>query len=1643
MLLGRWITVSNTGDDDLTVSNVSLAGSDVADFGERNSAFSLSPGATQRVDVSFIPTSAGPKTATLVIQSDDPTEPTVTISLLGTGAATSSNRVPVAAADHYVVTKDETLTVTAPGRLANDLDPDGDSITVAHASNPANGTLESNAANGSFTYSPDSGFTGTDTFSYRIRDANGSDSSFVPVTIEVVADPNRAPTAVADSYVVVQDETLSVSAPGLLANDADADSDTITATGSGAPTHGTMNLVTDGSFTYTPDSGFSGTDSFQYRIEDANGEDSAYATVTIEVLSDPNRAPTAISDQYSVATGETLTVSAPGLLRNDYDLDSDSISAVSYGRPNHGTLSLTTDGSFTYTSDPGYSGVDTFSYRIEDEHGEKSWYGTVSIDVTAPNRVPTAVSDHYTTLRGQNLSVDAPGVLANDYDPDSDSITTTGFSSPTNGSLSLTVDGSLTYVPDPGFTGTETLSYRIEDEHGTDSSFAALTIEVVDPSTTAPVATADSYTVDAGETLSVAATGLLANDRDPNDDSVSATGSTTPTHGTLNLVTDGSFTYTPNPGFSGTDSFQYRIRDANGEESAFTTVTIEVLPDPNRPPTAISDHYTVSAGETLTVDSPGVLDNDYDVDSDTVTTANFGRPNHGTVSLSVDGSLAYTPDSGFSGTDRFSYRIEDEHGVDSSFARISIEVIEPNREPTVVDDYYSIYAGETLSVDAPGLLSNDDDPDGDSISTVSSSRPAHGSRSLTTTGSFTYTPDPGYSGTDSFSYRIEDEHGENSWFGTVTIEVLPDPNRAPTASPDSYIMLQGESLTVNSPGLLANDYDADSDSVTTTNFGRPNHGTVSLSSTGSLTYVPDPSFTGTDTFVYRIEDEHGEDSLFVPVMITVVDTSVSGGPAVAVAQDSVDFGPTAAGATTTETVTVANIGDQNLTVSGATISGPNASAFAVTGGNESTVLGFGATRTLTVEYAPTAAGTDNATLTVLSDDPNEPAVAVALSGTASDDTAPTINTIVATGSSRDGSTVYTNETVDVAVHATDQFGTVGEVRISLDSQQSSYRVSKPATYDEILGNWTVSFTASDLVDDDWYDVIVTTADGEGNSATQTATDRVVVDRLPPQLAATVTRINSTAANVTVTSQSVLRTDSVAVDVEHPDGTVVPVQLKSDGSDWNGTFGLPVDGQYNLTATAVDLAGNRGTDRVTTSLSTESTDGNNTITTQIQPSGLFVRFTTNQSVNDTFVTMTESQVAVAPLVRGESGVTFLDAVLGNSLSSNLSYAQIGLPVDQSLLAAGTDVDDVTIRYFNESSNRWEDVSTTVENVTVNGSTDQYWVATVTHFSTYGAVVADTTPPTVTSTTPTDGHQLPAGTSSTTLRVEYDDTQTGINTGRTVVSFDDSLVTTDDATTVTSRYVEFEATGLTDGSSHELAVTIEDQAGNAHTETLSFTLKTATVPAPQPSGGGTSSSRQRSDVTPENPLRPQGYADIGADGRATVTLTDARVVDRIEVTIPGATGRTTVTELTDLPDGVSQPDGTNIALFDITAPNPASGTATVRISLNQSTVVSTGTRTADLRIQHYSGGVWETLGTTVVSTDGEIVLEAPVSSFSPFAVTAVDPQPEPTDDTTEPAPTPPESIPSAIDDETPGFGLLGAILGLLCAGLIGRRIDSRTQ
>jgi VCBS repeat-containing protein len=249
---------------------------------------------------------------------------------------------------------------------------------------------------------------------------------------------------------------------------------------------------------------------------------------------------------------------------------------------------------------------------------------------------------------------------------------------------------------------------------------------------------------------------------------------------------DGSFSYTPALNYSGPDSFTYKATNLHGDSSVATVaLTVNHV---DQPPVAHNDSYSTNENTALTVSAPGVLANDTDVDSATLTAALVTGASHGSLVLNADGSFRYTPASNYYGSDSFTYKASDGQ-LWSNPATVTLTINHINQPPVGNNDAYSVAKNATLTISPPGVLLNDTDPDGDPLTATLVASPGHGSLKFNSNGSFTYTPRKNFTGTDQFTYKASDGRLFSN-VATVTITVASTARAAalpaggsPTAPP--------------------------------------------------------------------------------------------------------------------------------------------------------------------------------------------------------------------------------------------------------------------------------------------------------------------------------------------------------------------------------------------------------------------------------------------------------------------------------------------------------------------------------------------------------------------------------------------------------------------------------------------------------------------------------------------------------------------------------------------------------------------------------------------------------------------------------------------------------------------------------------------
>jgi len=731
---------------------------------------------------------------------------------------TALNDAPTATPRSAVTRTNKSASITLTG---NDVDDDG--LTFSIYTQPEHGTLTLGVdfnTTGKLIYTPEPRFTGSDSFTFKSNDG-AADSD--PATVSIDITPNHPPVADLQTTTTAENTSAVIALMG-----SDPDGDPLIYRVVTPPMHGSLS-GTEPNLIYTPDTNFSGPDSFTFKVNDG-AADSVLATVSLTVIP-VNDPPTANSDTMTAQEDMPESITLTGR-----DPDGDPLTYSVVEAPSNGSLSGI-EPNLTYTPYENFNGSDSFTFKANDGMLD-SVPATISITVIPVNDPPMAKRDRTTTEEDTPVSIVLTG-----NDPDGDPLTYDVVTRPLYGSLSGT-EPNLTYRPDPNFSGSDSFSFRAYD--GKAHSILTTMWITVTPVDDLPMANSDSVT-----TQEEVAVPILLTGSDPDEDRLTYRVVTVPSHGRLSGV-EPNLTYMPNRNFNGADSFTFRANDGTADSPA-ATISITVTPVDD-PPVANSGSASIQEDTPVWIALMAS-----DPDGDPLTYRVMEGPLHGSLSGEIP-NLTYTPYPNFSGSDSFTFKVSD--GVtDSPPATVSITVTQVN-DPPIVND-----GSATTEEDTPvriALMSSD--PDGDALSYSVVASPSHGNLSGEPPN-LTYTPNKDFDGSDRFTFKVNDGT-EDSIVATVSITVAPV-NDPPTANYDSVTTQEGTPAWI---ALTGND--PDGDTLTYRVVTEPTHGRLS-GTEPNLTYTPDAHFNGSDSFTFKVNDG-ALDSVLGTVSITV--TAVNDSP---------------------------------------------------------------------------------------------------------------------------------------------------------------------------------------------------------------------------------------------------------------------------------------------------------------------------------------------------------------------------------------------------------------------------------------------------------------------------------------------------------------------------------------------------------------------------------------------------------------------------------------------------------------------------------------------------------------------------------------------------------------------------------------------
>ena len=585
------------------------------------------------------------------------------------------------------------------------------------------------------------GSGGTAPYQYKFNNgsyqSSGTYSSLAPGTYTItVKDANDCIT---NKIVTITQPAAAISASCSSVNSsaygvADG-SASVTPSGGTAPY---TYLWSNGATTSTATGLVSGT--YTVTITDANG-------CLASCITSMNNFPQANFDSITVAEDATINTN----VSNNDVLSADggntyNITCALCSSTAHGTLTFNSNGTFTYVPDPNYNGPDQFIYTLCDGGGDCDT-ALVTINVTPVDDTPGATWD------GFNTNEDTPysGSVASNDAPSGDGGNVWSLvTPPAHGSVTVNPNGTILYTPTANYNGPDQFIYQLCDVDGDcDTALVVLTVTPVDDY---PIAVWDAASTNEDTPLN---SSLTANDSQSGDGGNVWSLVTTAAHGSVTVNPNGTYTYTPNSNYNGTDQFVYQLCDVDGDcDTAIVYLTINSV---NDAPVAIWDSKTTGVNVAV---NGSVGGNDTDVDNNlnptgfTLTTG----PAHGSITFNSDGTYTYTPTSNYNGNDEFVYQVCD-LGMPILCDTAVVYLTVSNNPPVANVDFNSTSNDAPISSTVAG---NDTDPDGNldansyTLSCATCSNVSNGVLIFNSNGSYTYTPNSGFTGTDHFVYQVCD-----------------------------------------------------------------------------------------------------------------------------------------------------------------------------------------------------------------------------------------------------------------------------------------------------------------------------------------------------------------------------------------------------------------------------------------------------------------------------------------------------------------------------------------------------------------------------------------------------------------------------------------------------------------------------------------------------------------------------------------------------------------------------------------------------------------------------------------------------------------------------------------------------------------------
>ncbi|MCR9303194.1 tandem-95 repeat protein [Vibrio diabolicus] len=617
-------------------------------------------------------------------------------------------------------------------------------------------------------------------------------NDFFATNIETSGDGSNKPltnSPVTLSAIEEDSDPITIITEELLSNVDIDDADTLIVTNVTIESgNGTLIDNNDGSWTYIPEADDDTEVSFSYDIiDDDGGVINGTANLDIKPVND---APIAANDAIQTDEDSQVVID---VLANDSDIEGDDLSITSASVSEEQGIAEIVDGKLVFTPSENFNGNATISYTISD--GELEDEAQVSVTVNSVNDAPIALNDATITEEDTSVTID---VLPNDTDIDGDALSIESASVPSDQGQVEIIDGKLVFTPAENFNGDAEITYTVTDGSLTDEATVKVTVNELNDTPMIERCIADQtlaedftpYTIDLNTAFS---------DVDNADGELTFSVS-----GNSNIqvaIVNGIATITPTADWNGSEILTFTATDPSGE-SVSQTVNFTVAP--------VADIVADSA--TVVEDTPtiiNVLGNDtFDGDDKVVSLDTSKGPANGTVSVNPDGSVTYTPNDNYHGTDSFTYIVTS--GGVSEFTTVNVDVTPVNDAPVATNDNAVTDEDTLVTID---VLPNDTDIDGDKLSIESASVPKEQGTVEVVDGKLVFTPAENFNGDAEITYIVTD--GELTDEAKVTVTVNPL-NDAPTIKVDAVESITEDAVNTDTvvATLTVRDTDTPEDQLT-------------------------------------------------------------------------------------------------------------------------------------------------------------------------------------------------------------------------------------------------------------------------------------------------------------------------------------------------------------------------------------------------------------------------------------------------------------------------------------------------------------------------------------------------------------------------------------------------------------------------------------------------------------------------------------------------------------------------------------------------------------------------------------------------------------------------------------------------------------